>query len=439
MAGVGTAALALPGASIAAPARRPNVIVIFSDDHGWAEISCNAKTDAPTPHIDSIAANGVRFTDGYVTCPVCSPSRAGLLTGRYQQRFGHEGNPRPQMDRRNWGLPVSEKTMGDYFRELGYVTGAVGKWHLGDNAPFHPNRRGFDEFFGFIGGAHPYLDPTLKSFNMIQRDGKPVDEKEYLTDAFAREAVSSIERHKSKPFFLYLPFNAVHSPLDTPPKLAESFPEIKDPKRQAYARVQKSMDDAVGQVLAKVREAGIEEDTIIVFLGDNGGPTPGTTSSNLPFKGYKTQVFEGGIRVPFVMQWKGRIPAGQVESRPVSSLDLLPTALSAAGGKAPALLDGVDLMPYLTGANRARPHSALYWRFDEQSAIRLGDWKLARHQRLGARLYDLRDDPGEAKDLSEENPAKVTELQKVWDEWDFGNKKPLWAPKKDAPWIDTLW
>ena len=440
MAGLGTAALALPLRDArAAQIRRPNVIVIFSDDHGWGEISCNAKTDAPTPHIDSIAANGVRFTDGYVSCPVCSPSRAGLLTGRYQQRFGHYGNPQPALDRKQWGLPLDQKTMADYMKELGYATGAIGKWHLGDIAAYHPNRRGFDEFFGFIGGAHPYLNPTINSFNTIQRNGKPVDEKEYLTDAFAREAVSFIERHKARPFFLYLPFNAVHAPLDIPPKLADAFPEIKDPKRRAYARMQKSMDDAVGQVLAKVRELDLEHDTLIFFVGDNGGPTPGTTSSNGPFKGYKTQVFEGGIRVPFVAQWRGHIAEGKVESRPVISLDILPTALAAAAGKVAANVDGINLLPYLRGNRTGRPHASLCWKFAGQSAIRMGDWKLAQHEKHGVRLYNLAEDPGEKKNLAAANPERVKQLQKVWGDWDAGNVKPLWAPKRDAPWIDELW
>lgn len=440
MAGLGTAALALPLRDVrAAEIRRPNVIVIFSDDQGWGEISCNARTDAPTPNIDSIAANGVRFTDGYVSCPVCSPSRAGLLTGRYQQRFGHYGNPQPALDRKQWGLPLDQKTMADYMKELGYATGAIGKWHLGDIAAYHPNRRGFDEFFGFIGGAHPYLNPTINSFNTIQRNGKPVDEKEYLTDAFAREAVSFIERHKARPFFLYLPFNAVHAPLDIPPKLADAFPEIKDPKRRAYARMQKSMDDAVGQVLAKVRELDLEHDTLIFFVGDNGGPTPGTTSSNGPFKGYKTQVFEGGIRVPFVAQWRGHIAEGKVESRPVISLDILPTALAAAAGKPAANVDGVNLLPYLEGNRTGRPHASLCWKFAGQSAIRMGDWKLAQHEKHGVRLYNLAEDPGEKKNLAAANPERVKQLQKVWEDWDAGNVKPLWAAKQDAPWIDDLW
>ena len=440
MAGLGTAALALPLRDVrAAEIRRPNVIVIFSDDQGWGEISCNARTDAPTPNIDSIAANGVRFTDGYVSCPVCSPSRAGLLTGRYQQRFGHYGNPQPALDRKQWGLPLDQKTMADYMKELGYATGAIGKWHLGDIAAYHPNRRGFDEFFGFIGGAHPYLNPTINSFNTIQRNGKPVDEKEYLTDAFAREAVSFIERHKARPFFLYLPFNAVHAPLDIPPKLADAFPEIKDPKRRAYARMQKSMDDAVGQVLAKVRELDLEHDTLIFFVGDNGGPTPGTTSSNGPFKGYKTQVFEGGIRVPFVAQWRGHIAEGKVESRPVISLDILPTALAAAAGKPAANVDGVNLLPYLRGNRTGRPHASLCWKFAGQSAIRMGDWKLAKHEKHGVRLYNLAEDPGEKKNLAAANPERAKQFDKVWEEWDAGNVKPLWAAKRDAPWIDDLW
>jgi arylsulfatase A-like enzyme len=336
--------------------------------------------DVATPNMDSIAKNGVRFTDGYVSCPVCSPTRAGLVTGRYQQRFGHEHNPGPDLDRKNWGLPLDQKTIAEYMKAEGYATGIVGKWHLGDNAQFHPNKRGFDEFFGFIGGAHPYLDPTLKSFNMIQRNGEPVDEKEHLTYAFGREAVSFIDRHKAEPFFLYLAFNAVHAPLQPPLRLANAFAEIKDPKRRAFAKLLSSMDDAVGSVLTKVREEGLEEDTLIIFLSDNGGPTIGTTSKNYPFKGFKSQVFEGGIRIPFMVQWKGHLPAGRIYDKPVISLDILPTAVAVAGGKVASNVEGVDLMPYLKGGRPGAPHDSLCWRYEQQSAIRMGDWKLARHE-----------------------------------------------------------
>ena len=440
LAGIGAAAVMLPSPALfAAQDRKPNVIVILADDMGYAEMGCQGCKDVPTPNLDSIARNGVRFTDGYVSCPVCSPTRAGLLTGRYQTRFGHEGNPGPGMDRKAWGLPPSEKTIAQYMKAEGYATGVVGKWHLGDNAEYHPNKRGFDEFFGFIGGAHPYLDPTVDSFNMIQRNGKPVDEKDHLTYAFGREAASFIDRHKDKPFFLHLAFNAVHAPLQRPRRLAAAFPEIKDEKRRSFATLLKSMDDMIGSVLTKVRDEKLEKDTLIIFLSDNGGPTPGTTARNDPFRGYKTQVHEGGIRVPFMMQWPGRVPAGKTYDKPIISLDILPTAVAAAGGKVDGNVEGVNIIPYISGKISGAPHESLCWRFDKQSAIRLGDWKLSRHEAKGTRLYNLKDDPGEAKDLTAEKPGKVAELSAAWDKWNSRNIKALWPGKSDAPWTDETW
>jgi len=439
---MGAAAAAMPVSRLRADekGRKPNIIVILADDQGFNDIGCHGCPDVPTPNIDSIAAKGARFTNGYVSCPVCSPTRAGLMTGRYQQRFGHEGNPTRQTETSiKWGLPLSQKTIADYLRAEGYATGVVGKWHLGDDAQFHPNRRGFDEFFGFIGGAHPYLDPTLKSFNTIQRNGRPINERGYLTDAFGREAVSFVERHKDKPFFLYLAFNAVHAPLEIRPGTEDAFPDIKDPRRRRFAGMLKAMDDAIGDVLAAVRQAGLEEDTIIFYLSDNGGPTPGNTSRNDPFKGGKTQVHEGGIHVPFLVQWKGRIPAGKLLRQPVMSLDILPTAVAAAGGRCAANVEGADLLPLLTGASSRRPHEALFWRFDKQSAVRKGDWKMSRHADRGIRLYNLAADPTEKHDLSRAEPEKLKELQAAWDEWDRRNLKPMWPCKQDAPWTHDTW
>jgi arylsulfatase A-like enzyme len=321
----------------------------------------------------------------------------------------------------------------------GYATGMVGKWHLGDDAAHHPNKRGFDEYFGFVGGAHPYLDPTLKSFNTIQRDGKPYDEKEHLTYAFGREAVSFIDRHKEKPFFLYLAFNAVHAPLQPPIRLAKEFTEIKDEKRRAFAKLLKSMDDAVGQVLTKVREAGLENDTLIFFLSDNGGPTESTTSRNDPFKGYKTQVHEGGIRVPFMAQWKGHLPAGKTYEKPIIALDILPTAVAVAGGKVDDNVDGVNLLRYLENGKSGAPHDALCWRYDKQSAVRMGDWKLARHEVYGTRLFNLASDPGEKEDLAGENPDKVSELLAAWDTWNSKNIKAMWPSQPHPPWTEKFW
>ena len=440
LAGMGAAAMALPtsGLFAAGGKRKPNVVLIVSDDHGYAEMSCQGGS-IPTPNLDSIAKNGIRFTDGYVSCPVCSPSRAGLLTGRYQQRFGYYHNASAEVRIPNWGLPTGEKTIADCMKAEGYATGVIGKWHLGDKAQFHPNRRGFDEFFGFIGGLHDYFKPGLGTFNMIQRNGKPVDEKEHLSYAFAREAAAFIEKNKEKPFFLYLPFNAVHSPLQPPVRLEKDFADIEDQKRRNFAKLLKSLDEAVGSVLAKIREAGLEEDTLIVFMSDNGGPTVGNTSRNDPLKGYKDQVFEGGIRVPFMAQWKGTLPAGKVYDKPIISLDILPTAVAASGGKAAANVEGVNLLPYLKGEAAGAPHDALYWRYDKQSAIRRGDWKLVMHEERGTRLFNVAKDPGEKNDLSKEQPETARELRAAWDKWNEKNIKPMWGCGTHPEWEKHFW
>ena len=434
-AGVGLATLAIPGCLPAAElgTKRPNIILILSDDHGYAEIGVQGCKDVPTPNIDSIAKNGIRFTNGYVSCPVCSPTRAGLNTGRYQQRFGHEFNPGPPGQAADtFGLPLTETLLAARLKAAGYATGIVGKWHLGYEKGYLPLDRGFDEFFGFPGGAHAYNNPQPESDNPIMRGDKPVDEKEYLTDAFARESVSFIERHKDKPFFLYLPFNAVHSPLEAPEKYMSRFADIKDKKRQTFAAMLSAMDDAVGKALDAVRKNGLEENTLIFFLGDNGGPTPSTTSRNDPLRGYKGQVYEGGFRVPFLAQWKGQIPAGKVYSKPVIALDIAPTACALAGAKTDgAKFDGVNLMPYLTGKSDGAPHETLYWRFGDQSAIRDGDWKLVKTPNGGTELFNLADDIGESKNLASEKPQKVKKLEALYEKWNSQLAKPLWKTQRD--------
>ncbi len=286
--------------------------------------------------------------------PYCSPTRAGLLTGRYQQRFGHEFNPGngPEL-----GLPLSETTIADRLRSAGYATGLVGKWHLGAAPEFHPQRRGFDEFFGFLGGAHSYFPGQGAP---IYRGTSEVKEPGYLTDAFGREAVAFIDRHKAGPFFLYLAFNAVHTPMDATDARLKRFEAIADTRRRTYAAMLTAMDEAVGQVLDKLRAEGLDEDTLVVFFSDNGGPTmPGTTinaSRNDPLRGSKRTTLEGGIRVPFAWRWTGTLPAGTVYERPIIQLDVLPTALAAAGVEAEPgwRLDGVNLLPYLSGREARR-------------------------------------------------------------------------------------
>src|SRR5262245_6447241 len=318
-------------AALAADAKKPNILIILADDLGYADVGFHGCKDIPTPNIDSIARNGVRCTNGYVSGPYCSPTRAGLLTGRYQQRFGHEFNPGGGTA----GMPVDQVTLADRLKKAGYATGLVGKWHLGSAPQFHPQKRGFDEYFGFLGGQHAYFPEKGNKADPILRGTEPVDEQEYLTDAIARESVAFIERHKKEPFFLYMAFNAVHTPMHATDKYLKRVANISDVKRHIYAAMLSAADDAVGAVLAKLKEAGLEENTLIFFFSDNGGPTmKGTTingSRNEPLRGSKRQTLEGGIRVPFAVQWKGKLPAGKVYDKPVIQLDIQPTALAAAG------------------------------------------------------------------------------------------------------------
>jgi len=405
-------------AEAVANGRRPNIIVIVADDLGYADLGCYGGRDVPTPNIDSLAANGVRFTNGYVTAPVCSPTRAGLITGRYQQRFGHEFNPGGAPEE-NFGLPLDQTTLPQILKGHGYATGMVGKWHLGTRPKYRPTERGFDEYFGFLGGAHAYLDLKREGPNPILRGTTPVAEREYLTDAFAREAGKFIDRHHDETFFLYLTFNAVHTPQQATSTYLARFAHIPDPRRRTMAAMLSAMDDAVGHVLETLRKQGIEDDTLILFISDNGGPTPSNASRNDPFSGFKAQLWEGGIRVPFIVQWKRQIPAGRTEDVPVHSLDIVPTALAAAGIPLPPNMDGRNLMNV--------GDRALYWRFGEPRAIRRGDYKLLMLPGQRPALFDLSKDPGEKHDLAAENPQRVTELLAEYERWDREMMPPQWG------------
>ncbi|MCL5743972.1 MAG: sulfatase-like hydrolase/transferase, partial [Acidobacteria bacterium] len=397
-------------ASAVSGRRPPNIIVIVADDLGYGEPGCQGDLEIPTPHIDSIAANGVRFTVGYVTAPLCSPSRAGFMTGRYQTRFGHELNAIAEQNADpRIGLPLSEITIADALKKAGYATGAIGKWHLGGAPHFHPQRRGFDEFFGFTHEGHffvpapytgltSYLIPLVPPYdlgNPIYRGDTPVEEKAYLTEAFCREAVSFVDRHRQQPFFLYLAFNAVHHPMQSPPKYMARVAKIKDPLRRILGGMLVAMDDAVGELLEKLRAAGLEENTLIFFYSDNGAYALENATSNKPLRGFKSQLWEGGIRVPFLLQWKGKLPGGVTYSEPVSALDVFPTAVAAAGGRLPSdrILDGVNLLPYLEGRKTEPPHEQLYWRLQGNTALRCGKWKLIRQanprQKGDFQLFDL--------------------------------------------------
>ncbi len=399
-------------------AAQPNIVIFYADDLGWGELGCQGYTkDIPTPHIDALAKNGLRFTNGYVAATYCSPSRAGLMTGRYPTRFGHEFNTVAN----TVGLRSDQTTIATRLKTLGYATIAVGKWHLGNQPENRPTKRGFDEVYGTLNNT-PFFHPTNFIDSRISNDVREVtDDTFYTTDAYADRSLDWLEKNKNKPWFLYLPFNAQHAPLQAPKKYLERFPKITDEKRQLFAAMLASMDDAIGRVMGKIRALGQEENTLVFFIADNGGPTASTTSQNGPLRGFKMTTFEGGPRVPFIAQWKGKIPAGKTYDLPVMNLDVLPTAIIAAGGKTDPSwqLDGVDLMPYLTGKQTSRPHQTLYWRYGPQWAIRHGDLKLVVSKGGSGQpeLYDLATDIGESKDLASAQPAKVKELQALWDKW----------------------
>jgi arylsulfatase B len=425
--------------------RLPNIVLIVADDQGYAELSCQGG-DVPTPNLDRLAASGARFTAGYVTSPYCSPSRAGLLTGRYQQRFGHEHNTVGTMnDRPEVGLPLTEPTLADRLRERGYATGLVGKWHLGVHPPQHPRRRGFDEFFGFLREGHYYYpppydgppsrliphfrpkEPDYDRDNPILRGEARVEEPEYLTQAFGREAEAFIERHAKRPFFLYLPFNAPHSPMQAATADYDRFTHIADPHRRTWAGMLSSMDQAVGRVTTALRRLGLERETLVIFISDNGGPTKELTSRNDPFRGGKGSLLEGGIRVPYLMSWPGRIEAGRVEPRPASALDVVPTALAAAESPIPDGLDGVNLLPWLSGTTQAWPARPLFWRLGGQVAIQQWPWKLVRLKPGEPfRYYELGSDPKEDFDLREQHVVEARRLEARLAAWEAGLMPPRW-------------
>jgi len=416
----------LVAVACAAPvaAAPPNLLIIYADDLGWGELGCQGNAQIPTPHIDSLARDGARCTQGYVAATYCSPSRAGLLTGRYPTRFGHEFNAVANQT----GLALTETTLPARLKELGYATACVGKWHLGGTAPYLPTARGFDEFYGTLANT-PFFKP--RQF-VDSRQGTAVIEVTapdfYTTDAYATRAVEWLRARKGEPWFLYLPFNAQHAPLEAPQKYLDRFPGIADAKRRTFAAMLAAMDDAVGRVLDTVRAMGQEENTLVWFIADNGGPTAGTTSGNGPLRGFKQTTFEGGPRVPFIVKWKGKIPAGKTYDLPVMNLDVVPTMLAAAGRPiAPtAKLDGVDILPHLTGRAAGRPHETMYWRFGEQWAVRHGDWKLvvAKGGSGKPELYNLADDVGEQRDRAGTEPGRVAELQKLYDAWNAEQAPP---------------
>ena len=426
--------------------QQPNIVLVLADDMGWGDVGYHGVKDILTPNIDRIAKEGVQFSQGYVSASVCGPSRAGLLAGVYQQKFGCGENPSSS----GWpddckypmaGMPRSQLNMAELLKKQGYTTGMVGKWHLGVHPTLRPPARGFDFYYGFLNGSHSYESWTNEFAK--RKDEWPVFRNEkmepprkdiYLTDLFSNEAVGFIDRHHEKPFFLLMAYNAVHHPWQVPETYLERTKNLTTSEnRNFFAGMVLAMDDGVGRMFKALEKHGIEDNTVVIFITDNGSPRgqglkhsrkdpkqermvgDDYMSNPSPYRGFKGDVYEGGIRVPFCMRWPGKIKAGSKYDFPVSALDIVPTFVKK--GK----FDGVDLLPYLTGAKSGRPHEVLYWRRDNDYAVRKGDWKLQWNDASGGmsiKLFNLANDPEEKHDLATSQPERAQRLQDLFDAWD---------------------
>ena len=419
----------------------PNIVLVLVDDLGYGDLGSYGCADIETPNLDRLADSGVRLTRGYVSAPYCGPSRAGFMTGRYQQRHGFWRNPS------NWpvdvlqGLDLGEETLGDLLRRAGYRTAVIGKWHLGAAEAHHPVNRGFDEFFGFLGGGHEYFparyERTLRKWSADHSDGQtpflynyatplqingvelpPRDG--YLTDILTEYAIGFMRRASGmgRPFFIYLPYNAPHVPLEAPDELLEKYAHIGDGRRRPYAAMVDSLDRNIGRMLDHLEASGERGDTLIVFASDNGGKAA-NGGDNGALRGHKGLVYEGGVRVPFLFSWPDGLPAGATFELPVTTLDLLPTFAAAAGVEPLGEpLDGVNVLPWLRGEAAGRPHQRLFWERAQQRAMLEGDWKLVRRAENSSwELFDLSVDVGEANDLAAEHPQRVEAMKQRYAEW----------------------
>ena len=423
--------------------QKKNIIFLFADDAGYNDFGFQGGKYFDTPNLDKLAKEGMVFKQAYTTAAVCGPSRAGLLTGIYQQRFGIEENNVPgymstssKLMGDEMGLPLHLKTIADYLKPQGYKSVVFGKWHLGNADKYHPLKRGFDEFYGFRGGARSFYKLTQK-----EAENKPEDRGEkgfgnfkeptkYLTDDIADEACNFLERNKNNPFFMYVSFNAVHTPLQATKEDLEKVKRLTG-KRKIIAAMTIALDRACGQILDKLKALGLEDNTMIVFANDNGGPDVSDTS-NYPLSGCKSNHLEGGIRVPCIIKLPGVIKANSTYDKPISMLDMLPTFLNISGGNATQFkeLDGVDLMPFITGKKKNYPHEVLFWKKENRGVVRKGDWKLLRYPDRPAELYNIKEDISESNNLAYKYPEKVRELFKVLWSWESELERPLWQLKR---------
>lgn len=454
--------------------RKPNVIVIIADDLGYGDLGSYGSRIVKTPNIDALAASGARMERGYVTHPVCAPSRAALMTGRYQQRFGYEFNPVGRD--RTGGVDIREVMLPRRMKEAGYVTGMVGKWHLGQAEGYHPLDRGFDSFFGVLGGATSFmlgvgpgddeytppgsesstrtpqsnLPPAgapadvrlqaLRQASPVSRGRDVVAEPAYLTEAFTREALSFISANRDRPFFLYLAHTAPHTPLEATRPYLDRYLDVPDRGMRIYSAMVSALDDSVGEIRQRLAREGLEKDTLIIFLSDNGcAQYVLGACTNRPLSGFKGEPLEGGVRVPFIASWPGHIKDGQVITSPVSSLDIAPTALGLAGAPPAAVLDGRDLMPLLRG-EAVTPRS-LFWRAGPSRAVVDDRWKLWIAETAGpdggpagdhVMLFDLQNDPGERRNVAPSHPDVVAALQERLAVWSKGLGEPQWGSNRQS-------
>lgn len=452
--------------------RPPNIVVIMADDLGYADVGFQGCQDIPTPNIDRLAADGARFTQGYVTGCMCGPSRAGFITGRVQSTFGYYQNVSQPLNPAQ-GLARGTRTVAHFMQDRGYVTGGVGKWHMGTADHQHPGAMGYDDWYGFLGGGlmyypldHPsyngrYLEKTKPWSNRdmqhtlpLLHNGEQVEWDQYLTRELTDGAIGFIEKNREQPFFLFVSYNAPHEYLEAPQETIAKYPPdsmtdvpgVPAQSRSVYAAMVDEMDQGIGRILATLDRLDLADDTVVWFLSDHGGLR--RTSDNRPLRGAKGNAYEGGIRVPFVVRWPGRVQPGAVLDHPVTALDIGATSLALAGGDvAQAGLHGSDITQYMTGQSADAPHGALYWHIgrgpqDHSGALRDGDYKMLV-QRGRVELYNLKDDPAEANDLAGDHPQRAEQMMAAWLAWNESNAPPLWSGSRrdgnDYQYADYEW
>jgi arylsulfatase A-like enzyme len=480
-----------PSTAAAIAQRPPNIIVIVADDLGYNDLTWAgggvANGTVATPRIDSIAREGIELTAGYTGNATCAPSRAAIMTGRYPTRFGFEFTPAPKpfmklvarmmsdqpgalhkavyfSDREKdvppmeeQGMPPSEITLAEILHTQGYRTLGLGKWHLGETPTLRPEAQGFDEYLGFYAGGSMYADAKDPNVVNSVQDFDPIDKflwanlpfavrknqsdrfypSQYMTDYLGDEAVKAINANRNRPFFLYLAFNAPHTPLQALKSDYDALPGIQNHTLRVYGAMIRALDRNVGRVLDTLKEQGLDQNTLVIFTSDNGGANYiGLPDINRPYRGWKMTFFEGGVHTPFFIKWPARLPAGAKFASPVAHIDIFPTAAAAAGAALPTdrTIDGVNLLPFLRGEASGPTHEALFWRSGHYKTILSAGWKLQVSERPPRRwLFDLNTDPTEKTDLAPSRGDKVEQLAKILESYDSQQVKPAWPSLIEGP------